>query len=688
MEDKLMFKPKEPIAVDIYEGEYPVDIANLPAELVIFRASAQFANHSRREDAKVDEYNRLCLENGKKRGIYHFLRPNGIAEQAQLFLNVWNRLGGTELRPVVDVEIDVDNEGIGRSTWASQIKTFLDLVEAETGKSPIIYTSVYFWEFTNSPSWASNYDVWAAWYPNTPDNYTTIPANMVPKGFRNCVLWQYAENGRSNGYLANDYNWMSPELVSELETVSKYISYNGGVAEAVGRIYDTDYKTILIPSQAIQNVSFLADGNCHTIDEVSGDFVFNWTPSAVGACIPNMGVKVDGTELYQFDGTNPFIAWEASNMAYVSHSKTVWNGAITASQGYRYIIKGGVKGTTSSAWDNLEPRRLVGGFANGDTVVISTQGRSASQRGWTLHEAAEYGLSIGLDFLIDGDSGKSVGDITNYGDGTSNWFSGTGANEPLPVIAIVNFKEPLITAPVSPTDMIIEVLRGEKKREWVQSDKYAPRKLYAGSTTFIPKWWANRDYVVVLPDQDTPDGIRSAAPAPAVWPVHGSAFKMDLAVQLFAADLLSFARFGVAFSRLTNTDTDYIIRAFTSLYASDRAFTNGTGFACAKFPTKRRNYIEGTNLEAELPRFDKIRVCSGDTLSGRWKSDAFYIDYFKSVPENYDITFLLNPRVFIATIIQKDGRLTNFPQLDGEPVPVPLMSRYPLTIPFTHIVRA
>jgi GH25 family lysozyme M1 (1,4-beta-N-acetylmuramidase) len=211
------WRPKQPVAVDVYEGEYPVDLANLKPYLCIFRASTQFADRSRREDLRAQDYSDECKALGIKRGMYHFLRPNGIAEQADLFLSVWDKLGGAELRPIVDVEVDPDTAGIGRDVWARHIKTFIDRVQAHTGLSPIIYTSLYYWQFTNNPAWASEYDLWAAWYPFKPDDFPSLPGDRTPQGFRRLAIWQYAEDGRTQGYLANDYNKLEDWLIDELE---------------------------------------------------------------------------------------------------------------------------------------------------------------------------------------------------------------------------------------------------------------------------------------------------------------------------------------------------------------------------------------------------------------------------------------------------------------------------------------
>lgn len=216
---------------DVYEGEYPVawDKMNPVPVLAILKASGKFLDEVRREDYKVREYAEQCRLLGIKIGLYHFLLPNDITEQAQLFVSVWRSLGGASIRPIVDIEVDkpyLDSHGIGQKVWADQIKAWMDYVETALGVRPIIYTSIRYWPFTYSkdslgnlvpPAWAKGYDVWVAWYPTNPDDFSWIPSSMIPKGFNREVMWQYNDKGRSNGFLANDLNVASPEFLQEIQ---------------------------------------------------------------------------------------------------------------------------------------------------------------------------------------------------------------------------------------------------------------------------------------------------------------------------------------------------------------------------------------------------------------------------------------------------------------------------------------
>lgn len=224
---------KENPIYDIYEGEYPVriDLMTSPKPLaVIARGSWQMlGSRVRGLDSKAVEYSNQCRSAGIKFGIYHFLTPNGIAEQAALFMSQWDKCRPMDIAPIVDVEVDLMksyNGTIGQLVWQNHIKTFLDIIATGTGKTPIIYTNKNFWGFTytrNSllqlvpPSWTADYPLWVAQYPYNPD--TQIAPLVLPGGWTKWAMWQYSDAGRSNGFLANDLNTASDWYAAELGTV-------------------------------------------------------------------------------------------------------------------------------------------------------------------------------------------------------------------------------------------------------------------------------------------------------------------------------------------------------------------------------------------------------------------------------------------------------------------------------------
>jgi len=216
---------KKPGGIDVYWQEYPVDIVAADTVLLYAKASGKFLDGSIAEDPKVDAYITEARQAGKKTGIYHFLRPNNIKAQADTFIKVWDRLGGTDGRPVIDAEIDPAQAGVSPTQWTDDIATFLYYVAVGTGYDSIIYSSIFFWDFTTLPDWATDYDCWPAWYPYYPDNFSTIPSNYILPKFRRWAMWQYSQDGRDQGYAANDYNLLADWFLEELGIGNKTTEY-------------------------------------------------------------------------------------------------------------------------------------------------------------------------------------------------------------------------------------------------------------------------------------------------------------------------------------------------------------------------------------------------------------------------------------------------------------------------------
>src|SRR5262249_52496912 len=81
-------------------------------------------------------------EAGLIRGAYHFFHPeDDPIKQADHFTNVIGALGSGDLPGALDLEV---TDGESPSRVASTALSFLKRVEANTGKTPMIYTSPAF----------------------------------------------------------------------------------------------------------------------------------------------------------------------------------------------------------------------------------------------------------------------------------------------------------------------------------------------------------------------------------------------------------------------------------------------------------------------------------------------------------------------------------------------------------------
>jgi lysozyme len=124
---------------------------------------------------------------GLLRGAYHFFEANDDATaQAQHFLATVQLAPG-DLPPVLDIETTagVSNEQI----W-SGVSTWLQIVEQETGRQPILYTAPGFWN-AHAPDLAlARYPLWLADYAAQP---------VLPHGWTSWLFWQHSQSGSVAG---------------------------------------------------------------------------------------------------------------------------------------------------------------------------------------------------------------------------------------------------------------------------------------------------------------------------------------------------------------------------------------------------------------------------------------------------------------------------------------------------------
>jgi lysozyme len=136
---------------------------------------------------------------GLLRGAYHFFRQAVDArQQAAFFLNCLHDDAG-ELPPVLDLE---DPRAAGPGPLAAAVLTWLQAVEAQLGRKPIIYTGAWWWDAQlkgagGYPAWTADYPLWVGSYPlrQGVPTHTQIEqgqfAPRMPQGWGRWSLWQY-----------------------------------------------------------------------------------------------------------------------------------------------------------------------------------------------------------------------------------------------------------------------------------------------------------------------------------------------------------------------------------------------------------------------------------------------------------------------------------------------------------------
>ena len=124
---------------------------------------------------------------GVVRGAYHFYRPGtDPARQARHFLRTV-RLGPNDLPPVLDVEV---HGGVGSARLRRGVRTWLRIVEEETGKRPIVYTNPGFARRLKGGGFR-RHALWIAHYRRT--------SPRVPSEWGRWTFWQYTTRGRVDG---------------------------------------------------------------------------------------------------------------------------------------------------------------------------------------------------------------------------------------------------------------------------------------------------------------------------------------------------------------------------------------------------------------------------------------------------------------------------------------------------------
>ena len=148
--------------------------------------------------------------NGKANGIimggYHWLQPFvDPTVQAKFYLEQYYKTP-TDLPPVVDFE---DARYSSTTDYLWRLQVWLDYVEKETKRVPIIYTGTeygFMRPFTKT-GWLVKYPLWLAHY-----TYFQMPPK-VPSPWTNYTLWQYCENGDGRKYgtdsVALDMNYFN-----------------------------------------------------------------------------------------------------------------------------------------------------------------------------------------------------------------------------------------------------------------------------------------------------------------------------------------------------------------------------------------------------------------------------------------------------------------------------------------------
>jgi lysozyme len=129
-------------------------------------------------DDTVDARAFLAREADLLFGVYHFVRPGSMSQQAKFFVDTANKLN-----------LDEDGELLYALDQAIE---FLEAVAELTGKSPVLYSGHVIKEQLDKEVDLRIYDyrLWLAQYSSSPE---------LPKGYDSYWLWQYTDKGQLPG---------------------------------------------------------------------------------------------------------------------------------------------------------------------------------------------------------------------------------------------------------------------------------------------------------------------------------------------------------------------------------------------------------------------------------------------------------------------------------------------------------
>lgn len=143
---------------------------------------------------------------GMIRGAYQYFEPgDDVPTQAQIVIDKLGVLGPGDLPAVIDVET---TSGLGPAAVAAAVGEWIELVEAGTGKKPIIYTGRYFWQDNVATDAFADYPLWHAQYPDACQPPSSGPpdcgvcANIADQ-WSTWVFWQYTSSNNVPGITDN-----------------------------------------------------------------------------------------------------------------------------------------------------------------------------------------------------------------------------------------------------------------------------------------------------------------------------------------------------------------------------------------------------------------------------------------------------------------------------------------------------
>ncbi len=158
-------------------------------------------------------------DSGVVRGAYHFFRASADAvQQADYFLKISGPSVPGDLPPTLDLET---LDGMTAAQVAAGALAFLQHVEQQTGRTPIVYTSSSFLTSIGSPAGFGAYTLWVA-------NWQVSCPKIPSPPWNDWTIWQNAATGTVPGISGMvDLDQLNGTL-ADLQTLANGGSSPGG----------------------------------------------------------------------------------------------------------------------------------------------------------------------------------------------------------------------------------------------------------------------------------------------------------------------------------------------------------------------------------------------------------------------------------------------------------------------------
>jgi len=742
---------KSPPGFDTSHYETIADFSALsPKPMVVITKATESTNYV---DPTFSNYMHGIQTAGYRRGCYHFFRnAYSSVTQATHFINTVKNVIDDKDIIVLDVE-ESGTSAAQIISWFQNVmavypnnlymiysrKNILDPISVSAAQASFLKLIKV---------WTAGYPTYPDSYSYPPASYIPDQTKWGP-----VWMWQYSKKGVVSGVVGNiDLNWLSPQLIDWLTNVPENTTeswFNGAVTYSNGwitgsrgsyfkyhitKIEKTRVEKMFVTKSPlyVHTTGYVAQRDSVDILSNGGEAIYTSNPA-----LPKGQSVSEGTAAPLAPVSERFLSmqWDA-NMNFLGFLVDKFPSCYWAIGISDILLEDGV---VPKEFDNYEadPRSTL--FWN-DThwMFIHIDGRNNGTPGAQLPEVGDFARGLGMKHGGNLDGGDSstlvylkdgvavvknnppegfqhqladhIGFKINGGAvvPTEKWIGTVIAN------SLGVWAGPYITANAigtrkkddEETGELVTSKNGKVLFLQFALHKFLPVRKTDGSAKWVTlkkvlepvgnTWRVKKD------DEFGP--IRDAAinlgSAPCVYRVgtynpatqtfDSGSFTMTEPVQMFCADLLALQGYGRHLSELTVAEYNKIATAFTGLYSTDRAFTNGTGFPVKDGQTPRKNFVKKQDLDAsEYPRFHTALICAsigGATLGGSDQGDGFtLLDHFITVPIVYGVEILNDPRVFYASVIYKDGHLGNFPQMSDIPidnsynrVPVPLFANQDL----------